>query len=230
MNGFKNYFRSVLNMQALSITAFRDLAQTDAIVLDTRATEQVLSGTIKGAVVIPFSENFVADLQGAVSPQTLLVITDESNRPAVLKQLKNSGNFEVSGYLDATFQDWQNAGFETDFIIAIEPDEFAMDYQYDEFVLADLRTKEEYDQEHIEDAVNISLSDLETLLADLEEEQTYYLYAATADAALTAGSLFKQAEFERVRVVLASYEDIKKQNIPLFTQKKKDSKSGFSTN
>lgn len=217
-------------MQALSITAFRDLAQTDAIILDTRTTEQVLSGTIKGAVVVPFSENFMAELQSAVSPQSVLVIADASNRAQVIKQLKNAGTYEVAGYLDAGFQEWQDAGFETDFIIAIEPDEFAMDYQYDEFVLADLRSKEEYDQEHIEDAVNISLADLETLLSDLDEEQTYYLYAATADAALTAGSLFKQAEFERVRVVLSSYEDIKKQNVPLFTKTKKDNKSGFSTN
>lgn len=217
-------------MQALSITAFRDLAQTDAIILDTRATEQVLSGTIKGAIVVPFSENFIVELQSVVSPQTILVVADVSNRAEVIKQLKNSGTYDVAGYLDAKFQEWQDAGYETEFIIAIEPDEFAMDYQYDEFVLADVRTKEEYDLEHIEDAVNISLTDLETLLSDLDEEQTYYLYGASADAALTAGSLFKQAEFERVRVVLAAYEDITKQNIPLFTQKKKDNKSGFSTN
>ena len=116
-------------------------------------------------------------------------------------------------------------------LITIDAEEFKIDFQYDEFFLIDVRSKEDFAKDHAEDAENIVLNDLEQILIEFEAGDSYYVYANTITEAVTAGSIFKKIGFNRVRAVAADYESIKKSGIPLFEQKKKDkSASKFSDN
>jgi len=211
-------------MTALDINQFKALAGAGALIIDTRAAEVFCDGFIEDSISVPFDENFLAQLEELTGEQKIILVTDEAQNAAVLKALKDSG-IAAEGYLNGGFDAWKEAGNTIDMLITIEADEFAIDYQFDEFYLVDVRTKEEFEKEHPEDAENVALADLEQILIDFETQDSYYVYGNNARQAITAGSIFRKIGFNRVRVVTADLETIKASGISWFVQKKKTDSS-----
>ena len=198
-------------------------------IVDARKPEIFTDGFIEDSVSIPFGDNFIDSLQELISADIkVIVVAGESDIPAIVKTVKGSGLSNIVGYLAGGFDAWLKAGNKFDMLIGIDPDEFAIDYQFDEFYLIDVRDKEDFEKGHVEDAENIALIDLEPLLIEMETKDIYYLYGNTAAEAMTAASLLKRNGFERVRPVAADYAAIKATGIPLFAPKKKGNSS--STN
>ncbi len=192
------------------------------LLIDTRSPEAFVDGYIKGSVSVFFDENFLTVLEDIVEDSHRIVfVSEESTIPAIEKVIKSTGMGNVEGFLQGGFDAWKNSGHKFDMIIGIDPDEFAMDYQFDEFYLLDTRPKEEFDKEHVEDAENIPLIDYVQVLDEMDIADSYYIYSATVAEAITAGSLFKRFGLERVRVVMADYESIKTANVPFYAAKKK---------
>ncbi len=219
-------------MQLFDASRFKALIEEGYTVIDTRPPAIFCDGFIAESLSIPFNDNFITTLDELTEAgQKLLLIADEADRAAVAKAIKAAGTTSPEGLLNGGFEAWAKAGYEIDLLIAIEADEFAMDYQFDEFYLVDIRSKEEYAKEHAEDAENIVLNDLEQILTEFETADSYYVYGNTAAEAVTAASVFKRLGFNRVRAVAADYETIKASNIPFFTAKKKDKpKPDFTDN
>jgi len=155
----------------------------------------------------------------------VLVVADEADIVALVKAVKGSGMSNIAGYLAGGYDAWANDGNKFDMLISIDADEFAIDYQFDEFYLVDVRDKDDFEKGHVEDAENIALIDLEPLLIEMETQDMYYLYGETADSAVTAASLLKKNGFQRVRPVAAGYNTFKEAGIPLFAPKKKGNSS-----
>lgn len=213
-------------MQAFEAAAFKQLIEDGYAVVDTRKPEIFCEGFIEDSLSIPFNEGFVDALDELTEPgQKILIVADEADIAPITKTLKAAVVVNAEGFLQGGFDAWQNAGYKTDMLIAIDTDEFAIDYQYDEFYLVDVRSKEDYAQECIEDSENIVLNDLEQILIEFETNDSYYIYGNTVTEAVTAGSVFKRIGFNRVRVVAADFETLKKSGIPVFSQKKKDDKA-----
>lgn len=218
-------------MQTIELSEFRQLNTEGVWVIDTRASENFCNGFIRGAVSVPFGENFKDVLSELMEEgQSLLLIADEKNADAVLRLLKTSANFELLGILPASIDGLALTQKETDLLITIDAEEFAIDYNYDEFFLIDVRDAELYAEEHLEHAQNILLSDLEQILTDMEAADSYYVYANNFQEAVTAGSVFKQNGFERVRVVQADFTELKNTKLPSVKRKKEKTDSRFSNN
>ncbi len=219
-------------MNAIEYSQFKELIAQGCVIVDTRKPEVFCESYIKGSVSIPFNENFVDAFDELTEPdQKILLITEETEAAAIAKTLKAAGTENAEGFLQGGFDVWKNADNKIDMLITIDADEFKIDYQFDEFFLIDVRSKEEFAKDHAEDAENIALNDLEQILIEFEPGDSYYVYANSITEAVTAGSIFKKIGFNRVRVVAADYETIKKSGIPLFVQKKKEnSSSKFSDN
>ena len=213
-------------MHKIEPDEFKGLSAKGHAIIDTRKSEVFIEGFIKGSVSIPFTENFLVAIDDLISPELkLLIVADASDLTEVLKALKGSGLDNVAGYLDGGYDAWVSAGNKFDMIITVDEEELAIDYKFDEFYLVDLRSREEFEKEHIEDAENIVLIDVEQIIVDAENNLNYYLYGNNAIEAVTAASLFKKNGFHRVRAVMADYEKIKATNIPFFVQKNKNKAS-----
>ncbi len=209
-------------MQKYELTEFQALDLSGYVIVDTRKSEVFTEAFIEDSVSIPFNDNFITGLTELISDdQKVLIIADESEIAAIVKAVKGSGLNHIKGYLAGGFEAWLNAGNKFDLMISIDADEFAIDYQFDEFYLIDLRDKEAFESSHLEDAENIALVDLEPVLIEMEAADLYYLYGETTAQAITAGSLLKRNGFQRLRPVAADFETIKTAGMPLFTAKKK---------
>lgn len=219
-------------MQAFTAPQFKALVTEGYVVIDTREPQLFCDGFIPEALSIPYNENFIDNLDELTEPgQKFILVTEDANTAAIAKTIRQSGTATAEGYLQGGFAAWTNAGNDVDMIISIDADEFAMDYQYDEFYLVDIRSKEEFAAEHAEDAENIVLNDLEQILTEFETTDSYYVYGNTAAEAVTAASIFKRLGFDRIRPVAADYDTIKANKIPFFNAKKKDKPaSDFSNN
>ena len=210
-------------MNALSADALKQLDTEGYLVIDTRMPLVFADGFAEGAINIPYNELFAESLQYLPEDEVqILVVAEAGEIPAVMKALRASGIQGVQGYLENGYTTWTDAGKPTDMLIGIEADEFKMDYQFDEFYLIDLRPAHDYAHSHAEDSENIEMPELERTLAELDIEESYYIYGSTAQDAITAASIFRRYGFTRVRPVISDYEAVKESGIPMFVQKKKD--------
>ena len=217
-------------MTKLTPDDFLKHAEDGVTIIDTRSATKVFDGMYSGSLVIVFDDQFLSTLQQLTSAdEKLLIVTDEEHAEKVYRVIKNSAGHDVVGFF-VWGNDFNAGNNALDFMITIDADEFAMDYHYDEFFLIDVRTPEQFEEEHVEDAENISIPDLETALADFETNGSYYVYAETVSEAIAAGSVFKKFGMDRLRVVEASFEDIKKSGVPVFTRKKKKAGENISSN
>ena len=209
-------------MRPIELNELRNPVIENLLLIDTRTPDAFAEGFIKGSVSIFFDEHFLTVLEDIVEDSHRIVfIAEEETIAPIERVIKSTGMGNVEGFLQGGFEAWKNSGHKFDMIIGIDPDEFAMDYQFDEFYLLDTRPKEDFDKEHVEDAENIPLVDYALVLDEMDTADSYYIYSATMAEAVTAGSLFKRFGLERVRVVMADYAAIKTSGVPIFGVKKK---------
>lgn len=213
-------------MQPFELNEFKALDLSGYAIVDTRKSEIFADGFIEESVSIPFNDDFIDSLQELISSdQKVILVSDETDIPALVKAVKGSGLGNIKGYLFGGYEAWQNANNKFDMLVTIDTAEFAIDYQFDEFYLIDLRAKEDFEKGHVEDAENIALIDLEPILVEMEANDSYYLYGDTEAQAITASSLLKRNGFQRVRPVAADYKDIEAAGVPMFKPKKKNGPS-----
>lgn len=218
-------------MQILDINNFRKLNTQGLRVVDTRPSRNFADGFIKGALSIPSGENFKEILHELIEEgQSLLLVSTESDVSAVSKSVTTSGSFTLLGILSSATETWNLSPKETDLLITIDADEFAIDYNFDEFFLIDVRSAEAFEEEHLEHSENIVLSDLEQTLTDMDSAESYYICATDFAEAVTAASVFKQNGFERIRVLDANFADLKNTKLPFLKKKKDKTDSRFSNN
>ena len=210
-------------MSLLELNDFEKLRSENCMVIDTRPSEIFSEGFIKESVSVPLNESFIDTLNDFFQEeQPLLFLAEEKSEEELIKKLLEAGRSGTKGILKGGFYLWKNSGKKTDMLILIDADEFAMDYQYDEFFLLDVRNKEAFNEEHAEDAENILLAEIENALIEMDESALYYIYGDGISKSITAASFLKQSGFERVRVLNGSFGDLKKTNIPLIKKKKEE--------
>jgi rhodanese-related sulfurtransferase len=216
-------------MKLLELSEFKNLLGANYLVIDTRDSENFSEGFIEHSISVPFNENFISNVNDLVDEeQKILFVSSEETVALIMEAAKVAGLTNAEGILSGGWDAWKNSGEKIDLLILIDSDEFAMDYHYDEFYLLDVRPKVEFEKEHVEDAEHVALEDLQQLLLELETANSYYVYGNTLTDAVTAGSIFRQHGFNRVRVVATDYAALKNSKIPFYTQKKKDTSSNFS--
>jgi hydroxyacylglutathione hydrolase len=219
-------------MKFLEPAEFLSLSSQGHVIVDTRKPETFADGFYRGSISIPFDDDFVTAFQELVeSDQSVVLVADEAEAAAIFKKVKAAGLVNVQGILKGEFNESSIDNKLRDMLITIDAEELHIDYRFDEFFLIDVRSSEEFKQEHLEYAENIELADLESLVIDLDTAGSYYIYAANMKDAVIAGSIFKQTGFDLVKVVADTFENIKATGIPLIIQNKKQSPSTkFSRN
>jgi rhodanese-related sulfurtransferase len=219
-------------MNLLEPADFLSLSTQGHQIIDTRPQAVFCDGFYAGSISIPHDEDFINTFQELIEDgQHVLIVADEADIAPLAKKIKAAGLAHVQGYLKGSFDPTSVGNKFLDMIITIDPEEFHIDYRFDEFYLIDVRTAEAFAKEHIEYAENLELTDLEALLIDLDAANSYYVYADNSREAIIAGSLFKRAGFDLVKVVADSFENIKATEIPLLVDnKKKTTSTKFSKN
>jgi rhodanese-related sulfurtransferase len=218
-------------MNLLSIEEAKSLIADGAWVVDSRPSAIFVQGLIPQSYHIPNSENFLEYAELLLEPDMKLILLAEAGQETTIsRNLLKTGFANLAGIIDGGYEAWVAAGGKVDLIIDITAEEFELDFNFDEFYLIDLRTQDQYEEEHFEYAENLPLTELEEAIPDLNPDVTYYLYGNTFEDAAFAAALFKRGGFHKLRAVNEGYEALKNTKIPVIKKKKSKTDPNFSAN
>lgn len=212
-------------MQQLTLQQTQQLIDEGTLLIDTRTPDLFADSFPEGAINIAWGSSFLPVFQSVVEDeQTVIIIADDAI--PVIREIAKTGFGGIKGYIDVA----TSAQLKTDLLIAIDADEFKIDYNFDEFYLVDVRSEEDFAAEHLEDSTNITLDDVEALTQDLSIDMNIYIIADNANNAMTGASIFKRNDFHIIRAVLADFNEFRELKLPIVKAKKEKDSGKFSNN
>lgn len=189
-------------MQELSPSAFQEiLSKSECVILDTRSYHAFSSQHLKGAWHLDLNGNFPT-FTGWVIPtgQDILLVADDFKK-ALEANLwaRRVGMDRIVGYLDGGMVAWAVQGLITNHTGLISAEELHDLLQTKKnLVLLDVRAPLEFEESHIESAVNIPVAELRTRYNELDPSKTTVLICSSGNRSSLGVSILKQHGFKYV--------------------------------
>ena len=167
---------------ALTPAAFEAVAtETGALILDTRDPQVFTKGFIPNSINIGIDGSF-APWVGTMIPDIkheILIVAEKGREKEVVTRLARVGYDHCIGFLDGGFERWKEAGFETDSIDSISPDELKSIISSDaNTAILDVRKNSEYLSEHLLSAENAPLDFINESAKKINSEKKYFVHCA----------------------------------------------------
>ncbi len=203
------------SVQSLSVADLKRMKSEDEsiIILDSRNAIAFTDGFVPGSLFIGRDGNFVEWALDLLPPSVRIILIAETGKEAEnINLLRGAGFTHIEGFLEGGFDAWKAAGEEIDMIINVDAAEMAMDIPFDEhLVVLDVRRPVEYAEGHVENAVNIPLSDLSDPgnLVQLEERDNLYIHCVRGYRSVIAASILKQQGYNNLRNISGGWEFIR---------------------
>ncbi len=197
----------------MPVAEFEAIAnETGALLLDTRSAGDFAKGYIPNSINIGIDGSF-AQWVGEMIPdvrQEILLITDPGREEECIIRLSRVGYDNTLGYLEGGFEAWKKAGKETDSVQRISAADLEKMIATDKPVVIDIRKKSEYDSEHIVDAINIPLNQINEHLAEFPKNKPFVLHCAGGYRSMIAASILKQRGWNDFSDVEGGFTEIAK--------------------
>ncbi len=203
--------------KALSAEAFEAVAnETNALVLDTRNATDFAAGFIPNSISIGLDGSF-AQWVGEMIPdikQEILLVCNVGYEEEAMIRLSRVGYDGTIGYLEGGFDSWKKAGKEVDTVKRITAEEFAKIHAGGKQLTIDIRKKSEFQSEHILDAVNIPLNEINDHLAEFPKDKPFILHCAGGYRSMIAASMLKQRGWDNFTDVIGGFTAMAKTAVP----------------
>ncbi len=200
----------------LSPSAFEAAAnETEALMLDTRKAEDFAKGHIPNSINIGLEGSF-AQWVGEMIPdvkQEILLITYPGKEEEAITRLSRVGYDHTIGFLEGGFESWKKAGRNFETVGRVNVREFEKKYAEDKPLVIDVRKKSEFDSEHVVDAVNIPLNEINDHLSQFPKDKPFILYCAGGYRSMIAASMLKQRGWDNFVDVNEGFDEIKKSSV-----------------
>ncbi|MFY8126940.1 MAG: MBL fold metallo-hydrolase [Chitinophagaceae bacterium] len=212
-------FDKVLNngMRGLNVDEFEVAAeQTGALILDTRKNEEFYKGYIPQSINIGIQGDFapwVGAMIGDVK-QPIILITSLGMEEETVTRLTRVGFDNIIGHLKGGFDAWKNANKEIDIVNRITAEQLAVELNVNEQMVIDVRKTSEYAAEHISEAYNRPLADINSWIQDINPNQHFYLHCAGGYRSMIAASILQARGFRNFTEIEGGFNAIAKTNIP----------------
>ncbi|TND07250.1 MAG: beta-lactamase [Bacteroidetes bacterium] len=200
-------------LHALSPETFALKAKKQqALVLDVRPAAAFAESFIPGAVNIgldgqfaPWAGTLITDMD-----RPILLVVPEGKAEETALRLARVGYDHVIGYLSGGMEAWEKAGFETDSIRQVSPNELATLLNMSAGLhILDVRRQSEFDSEHIMGVSSFPLDHIHRRIDELDKRGTYYIHCAAGYRSMIAASILRAAGFRNVINVTGGFQAIK---------------------
>jgi hydroxyacylglutathione hydrolase len=201
----------------LSASEFEAAAnETKALVLDSRKAADFAKGFIPNSINIGIDSNFAMWVGEMITDinQEILLITDPGKEEETIIRLSRVGYDHTIGYLKGGFNAWTDAGKEVEMVDRITAEEFASKLKTESPIVIDVRKKSEYDSEHLVNAINIPLNEINNHLAEFPKDKSFILHCAGGYRSMIAASILKQRGWTNFVDVIGGFNEIKKLDVP----------------
>ncbi|SDG57334.1 MBL fold metallo-hydrolase [Psychroflexus sediminis] len=196
--------------QPLEPNAFEAAAnESRALILDTREAKDFHKAFIPNSVNIGLDNNF-AQWVGELIPdikQQILLVTDPGKEEESIIRLARVGYDHAIGYLKGGMEAWQASGREIDSIDRISVKELEDRLKTNSAKVFDVRKKSEYQSQHLKNAENTPLNELNKYLAEFPKTE-FIIYCEGGYRSMIAASILKQRGIDKVVDVIGGFEEI----------------------
>jgi rhodanese-related sulfurtransferase len=187
-------------MKELNAVAFKEMIEKENVaVVDTRSYLAFGSQHIPGSWSLDFNGN-LPTFAGWVLPldKDLLVVSDSFREAEETNVwLRRVGQDRIVGYLDGGMAGWVTKGYKTNYVTQISAEDLhEMVTGAEKFVLLDVRAPMEYEDEHIEGAINIPVADLRERHKELNKEHAIIMICSSGNRSTLGASILKQHGFD----------------------------------
>ncbi len=195
---------------------FENIAEeTGALILDTRSAADFHKGFVPNSINIGLKGDF-APWVGALIvdvKQPILLVSDSGTEEEAITRLSRVGFDNVLGYLDGSFDSWKNSGKETDSVRRISPEEFAEKFNENSKVI-DVRKITEYESEHVNEAFNRPLSEINEWANSLDNNEHFFIHCAGGYRSMIAASILNSRGIRNFTEIEGGFNKIKETKIP----------------
>ena len=200
----------------LNPTEFEVVAnETRALILDTREASEFAKGFIPNSINIGLDGSFAMWVGEMISDikQEILLVTEEGKEEESMIRLSRIGYDHTIGYLNGGMDTWKKEGFELDTVSRISAKELEETIDFNETLIFDVRKKSEYLSEHLIDAVNVPLNEINNHLAEFPKDKKFVLHCAGGYRSMIAASILKQRGWDNFVDVIGGFTEIKNTNL-----------------
>lgn len=189
--------------------------QTEALILDVRNENDFVKEHIPSSIFIGLHGQFAPWVGALIKDvkQPILLVIPEGKEEETITRLSRVGFDNTLGYLKGGIESWKSAGFETDSINSVSPEEFAR--HYENAITIDARRPSEFTAERVEKAINIPLDYLNDHLAEVPKEDTFYVHCAGGYRSVIWASIMKSRGYHNMINVEKGMAGIRNTDIPL---------------
>ena len=191
------------------------LADADTIILDVRHQRDFIAGHIKNSIFIGLDGTF-APWVGAVLKtvrQPIILVVDENRLEEAITRLARVGFDHILGYVKGGLDAWKNAGLPTETLESIDASELEQQLTAEKSEVVDVRKTTEYQSEHIVDAVNRPLDDIDEIVHTFPKDH-FYLHCAGGYRSVIAASILKRNGIHNFTDVSGGFAAIRDTAIP----------------
>lgn len=213
-------------MKHLSIEDLRSEIKNHTLLVDTRPTDLFVNGYLKGAINIVLNQNFEARTDFFSKSESQIVIVarkeDEEKITSISdRQLQD----KIAGIHFGDFDTWKTNELPIDLIINVDAYELNLDIKHDDkAVVLDVRTQQQYDEEHIVSAVNMPMTDFNdhAKIGLLDDTTNFYLHCNGGTRSVLISSVLKRNGYHNIRNIEGGFKAVLAEGtIPTHSNNKK---------
>jgi len=216
--GYKN-IDSVISsgLQALTPKEFEVIAnETDSVMLDVRTPFDFAMGHIPNSIFIGLNGSFapwVGELIIDVN-QPIILIAPEGREEEAITRLARVGFDNTLGFLKGGIDAWEEDGKYIETVDSVSVSQLEKNYQDYQSRIFDVRKESEHLSEHILEAKNTPLSEINSHLAKFPKEDNFYIHCAGGYRSMIAASILKSRGIHNLIDVQGGFKSIKETKIP----------------
>jgi glyoxylase-like metal-dependent hydrolase (beta-lactamase superfamily II)/rhodanese-related sulfurtransferase len=213
------HFETVLEQSKIALTpdAFETAAEhTGALILDTRDNAVFYKGFIPQSINIGLSGDFAPWVGALVVDvkQPILLVTEPGKEEEAITRLARVGFDHVLGYLKGGFTEWLQAGKIADTIDRISAEQFSNEFEPEKDKIVDVRRSTEYDTEHVVDAYNRPLDNINEWIREIKPDEHFFLHCAGGYRSMIAASILQARGYRNFTEISGGFSALSKTTVP----------------
>jgi len=178
--------------------------QSECLILDCRSKESFAGAHIPGSLSIPLS-NVMSTWAGWLLPYDtplILILESESQYRDAATHLIRIGLDDIAGFLDGGMDAWESSGLPVECFSLMDQKHLDQALQNTPGTLVDVRSLEEWQEEHKDEAIHIPLGLLSRNLDTIPKEEPVYTICKGGYRAAVAAGLLQKEGFKDVTAVV----------------------------
>jgi rhodanese-related sulfurtransferase len=215
-----------MSLSKISNDELSSFLSTYPLLIDTRPTAEFADGYLKGAINVVLNSNFDARASYFSDKHEEIILVAREEDFESLKELISDDLIAKSkGVVLSEKESWLDKKLPMDMIINVDPYELNLDLKHDaKAIVLDVRTGQQFDEEHIVGAVNMQMNDFKdsAKIGLLDENSNLYLHCNGGTRSVLLTSVLKREGFHNVRNIEGGFKAVLTDgNIPTHSNNKK---------